>query len=135
MFNKILAALILPLGFAATAYAAELPESGLAEKGALTYGVAATFAPFEFQKDGELTGFDIDLIAALAERLGAETRPMNMEFKGLIPALLGGRIDLINSAMYINPARSEQVDFVPYLKIGQHGDRPGRQSPEDHRTR
>jgi len=26
------------------------------EKGALTYGVAATFSPFEYQKDGKLTG-------------------------------------------------------------------------------
>lgn len=43
---------------------------------------------------------------------------MNMEFKGLIPALSGGRIDLINSAMYMNAKRAEQVDFIPYLKIG-----------------
>lgn len=118
MLKNTLAVLILPFGLAVTASAAELPASGLVEKGALTYGVAATFAPFEFQKDGQLTGFDIDLIAALSKKLKAETKPMNMEFKGLIPALIGGRIDLINSAMYINPARSEQVDFIPYLKIG-----------------
>ncbi len=118
MLKKILAALILPVGIAASASAAELPGSGLVEKGALTYGVAATFAPFEFQKDGQLTGFDIDLIAALSKKLKAEAKPMNMEFKGLIPALIGGRTDIINSAMYINPARSEQVDFIPYLKIG-----------------
>jgi len=43
---------------------------------------------------------------------------MNMEFKGLIPALQGKRLDLINSAMYINAERTAQVDFVPYLKIG-----------------
>jgi polar amino acid transport system substrate-binding protein len=43
---------------------------------------------------------------------------MNMEFKGLIVALQGGRVDLINSAMYINEQRAGQVDFVPYLKIG-----------------
>ena len=43
---------------------------------------------------------------------------MNMEFKGLIPALQGGRLDIINSAMYINEQRASQVDFIPYLKIG-----------------
>ncbi len=103
---------------AVPAMAAELPASGLVESGKLTYGVAATFAPFEFTQDGELAGFDIDMIAALSEKLGAEPSPQNMEFKGLIPALQGDRIDLINSAMYINPARAEQVDFVEYMQIG-----------------
>lgn len=118
MFRKVVAALVLPLGLMHAAAAAELPKTGLVEAGALTYGVAATFSPFEFQKDGKLTGFDIDMIEALGKKLGASPKPLNMEFKGLIPALQGNRIDIINSAMYINPARSEQVDFVPYLKIG-----------------
>jgi len=113
------AAMVATVSIAATSViAADMPESGLVEEGAITYGVAATFAPFEYTVDGELTGFDIDLIAALTEKLGAEAKPMNMEFKGLIPALQGGRIDIINSAMYMNPARAEQVDFVPYLEIG-----------------
>ena len=88
------------------------------EEGKLTYGTAATFAPFEYQEDGKLVGFDIDLGEALAAKMGLETNILNMEFKGLIPALQGGRIDIINSAMYINPERSEQVEFIPYLRIG-----------------
>lgn len=86
--------------------------------GKLTYGTAATFMPFEFVKDGKLTGFDIDLISALSKSLDLRPAPLPMEFKGLIPALQGKRIDIINSAMYVNPTRAEQVDFVPYLKIG-----------------
>src|SRR5713101_1454531 len=100
------------------AVSADLSSATLVEKGALTYGVAATFSPFEYQKDGKLTGFDIDIIGALSKKLGAEAKPMNMEFKGLIPALQGGRIDLINSAMYINEQRAAQVEFIPYLRIG-----------------
>ncbi len=100
------------------AVSADLSSATLVEKGALTYGVAATFSPFEYQKDGKLTGFDIDMIGALSKKLEAEAKPMNMEFKGLIPALQGGRIDLINSAMYINEQRAAQVDFIPYLRIG-----------------
>ena len=53
--------------------------------------------------DGKLTGFDIDFIQTLSEKLKVEPSAMNMEFKGLIPALQGGRIDIINSAMYIQP--------------------------------
>src|SRR5260370_29171988 len=107
------------LGPAVTqAVAADLSAAGLVEKGALTYGVAATFAPFEYQKDGKLTGFDLDMIDALSKKLGAEAKPLNMEFKGLIPALQGGRIDLINSAMDINDERAAQVELIPYLRIG-----------------
>jgi polar amino acid transport system substrate-binding protein len=117
MLRGILAALIA-LPCAGAAMAADLSTATLVEKGALTYGVAASFAPFEFQKDSKLTGFDIDMIDALSKKLSVEPKPMNMDFQGLIPALQGGRIDIINSAMYINPKRAEQVDFVPYLKIG-----------------
>ncbi len=86
--------------------------------GKLTYGTAATFMPFEFVKEGKLTGFDIDLINALSKEIQLAPAPMPMEFKGLIPALQGKRLDIINSAMYVNPTRAAQVDFVPYLKIG-----------------
>ncbi len=96
-----------------SSYAAEQIEAGK-----LTYGTAATFMPFEFVKDSKLTGFDIDLINALSKKLDLEPAPMQMEFKGLIPALAGNRIDIINSAMYINDTRAKQVDFLPYMKIG-----------------
>ncbi|NJN95905.1 MAG: transporter substrate-binding domain-containing protein, partial [Anaerolineales bacterium] len=71
-----------------------------------------------FTLDGELTGFDVEMGAALAEAMGLEVNPLNMDFNGLIPALQGGRIDFINSAMYINDERAQQVDFVPYMLVG-----------------
>ena len=98
--------------------AAEIPAAALVDKGTLTYGVAASFAPFEFMKDGKPAGFDIDLVDALGKELALQPKAMAMDFGGLIPALGGKRIDVIDSAMYINPKRAEQVDFVPYLKIG-----------------
>lgn len=113
-----LAAFFATLCIANAVPAATLAPEALVEKGTLTYGVAATFAPFEYRDGDKLAGFDIDLIQALGKKLKLQPKAMNMEFKGLIPALQGSRVDLINSAMYINPARSEQVDFVPYLKIG-----------------
>ncbi|MBD1552939.1 ABC transporter substrate-binding protein [Pseudomonas typographi] len=112
------AVLCAPLAVTSAAFAASAAPDAWVEKGSLTYGVAASFAPFEFVRGGELMGFDIDLVDALASKLAVKPVPLNMEFKGLIPALQGKRTDIINSAMYINPARAEQVDFVPYLKIG-----------------
>ena len=109
--------LAVSLGLPTLAQQAAAPKS-LVSSGKLTYGVAATFAPFEFQDNGQLTGFDIEFGAAVAKAMGLAPSPLNMDFNGLIPALQGKRIDVINSAMYINPKRAEQVDFVPYMRIG-----------------
>jgi polar amino acid transport system substrate-binding protein len=118
MIQKAVVIAVLSV-LAGTAAAAEIPAPAKpVAAGKLTYGVAATFAPFEFQRDGKLVGFDIELGEAIAAKFGVQAAPLNMEFKGLIPALQGGRIDFINSAMYINDERAKQVDFVPYLKIG-----------------
>lgn len=114
-----LAGIVVAASLAAAGAAHAQATPALAAPGKLSYGVAATFAPFEYSQDGKLTGFDIEFIEAIAEVLKLEPTALNIEFKGLIPALQGKRVDVINSAMYINPARSEQVDFVPYMKIGQ----------------
>ena len=92
---------------------------GLVTPGKLTYGVAASFPPYEYQQDGEYAGFDIEMAAALAGIMGLEPEVVDMQFDGLIPALQGKRIDIINSAMYIKTEREEQVDFIPYMVIGE----------------
>jgi polar amino acid transport system substrate-binding protein len=97
------------------------PPEGLVESGTLTYGTAASFPPFEYQNPeaGGITGFDIDMIEALADYMALNPEPLDMDFDGLLPALKGGRIDIINSAMYIKPEREQQVDFLPYMTIGE----------------
>ncbi|SDE68643.1 ABC transporter substrate-binding protein [Auraticoccus monumenti] len=95
------------------------PPSTLIEPGELTYGVAASFPPFEYKDGADLAGFDIDMAESLAGYMGLQTSPLDIDFDGLIPALGGGRVDIINSAMYINEERAEQVDFIPYLVVGE----------------
>ncbi len=108
----------------ASAQAAEArvaAPSELVDSGTLSYGTAATFPPFEYRDPatGELTGFDIDMIRILAGHMGLEPKALDIDFDGLVPALQGGRIDIINTAMYIKPEREEKVDFVPYMVIGE----------------
>jgi polar amino acid transport system substrate-binding protein len=43
---------------------------------------------------------------------------MGMEFKGVIPALLGHRIDLGVSGLYITPERLQVADFLAYAIVG-----------------
>lgn len=83
-------------------------------------GVDATFAPFEFVKDGKKTGFDIELVEAIAKEIGASgVAWVDIDFKGLIPGMLANRFDMISSAMYITDARKEVVNFSePYYPGG-----------------
>src|SRR5664279_5546683 len=79
----------------------------------------ATFPPMEFQKDGKRTGFDIELTEALAAAMGRKVEWIDIDFKGLIPALVSKRADLAMSAIYITDERRKVVDFSdPYFAGG-----------------
>jgi len=71
----------------------------------------ATFAPMEFVKDGKRTGFDIELAEALVAAMGRRIEWIDVDFKGLIPALVAKRADLAVSAIYITDERKKLVDF------------------------
>jgi polar amino acid transport system substrate-binding protein len=110
----LLAAALLSLSSLAS-WAQSLP---LVDSGKLTWGSAATFPPFESMDNDKAVGFDVDMMDAITAKMKLTSAMSGMEFKGLIPALLGNRIDAIVSGMYINPERSQVVDFLPYLKVG-----------------
>ena len=79
----------------------------------------ATFPPMEFGKDGKRTGFDIELIEALGAAMGRKIEWIDIDFKGLIPALVSKRADLAMSAIYITDERRKVVDFSdPYFAGG-----------------
>ncbi|WP_084577007.1 basic amino acid ABC transporter substrate-binding protein [Sporomusa malonica] len=87
----------------------------------LKVGAEATFPPFEFQdeKSKDYVGFDVDLMKAIGKQMGTEVQIVNTAFDGLIPALEGGQIDVIASAMTITDERSKKVNFSkPYYKSG-----------------
>ncbi len=78
-------------------------------------GTSADYMPFEFVKDGEIIGFDIDVIKKIAEILKINIVVRDMQFYSLIPALQNGDIHIIISGMFETPERKSQVDFsTPY---------------------
>jgi polar amino acid transport system substrate-binding protein len=98
--------------------AAVADELQLVEPGKLTWGSSPTFVPFEFMVDGKPSGFDVDLMDTLAKRLDLTSNMMGMEFKGVIPALLGNRIDVGVSGLYVTAERLRVADFIPYVLVG-----------------
>lgn len=85
-----------------------------------TVGTSASFPPFEYVEDGEVTGFDIDLIKEIGKLQGFDIEVKDLSFDSLIPALKTGNIDLIAAGMTITEQREEQVDFTePYFVANQ----------------
>ena len=71
-----------------------------------------TFPPFDTtDENGELSGFDVDLMNAIAEDQGFEIEWTQLGFDGLIPALESKQIDIIASGMWASPERAKIVDF------------------------
>ncbi|MCB0065096.1 MAG: basic amino acid ABC transporter substrate-binding protein [Caldilineaceae bacterium] len=88
---------------------------------ALTVGVNAAFDPFEYRDEqGQLVGFDIELMNALAQAASVEVSFVDMDFNELIPAVAAGEIDVAISAITWTEERAAQVAFTePYFTTDQ----------------
>lgn len=97
----------------------ETGDKEAAETEKIVVGTDTSFVPFEFEEGGEYKGFDIDLLKEIADRLDFEYELKPMDFKGLIPALQTGDVDMVLAGMTITDEREEVVDFsIPYYDAG-----------------
>jgi polar amino acid transport system substrate-binding protein len=78
----------------------------------------ATFPPMEMSEGGHRTGFDIELTEALGKAMGKKIEWTDIDFKGLIPAIISGRADAAMSAIYITDARKQVIDFTDSYYAG-----------------
>lgn len=79
------------------------------------------YRPFEYhdEKTNKMVGYDIDLAAAIAKKIGVPLEVKEMQFTSLIPTLQNGQADLVIAAMYITDQRKQVVDFAdPYMQTG-----------------
>ncbi len=77
----------------------------------------ATFPPFEYVKNGEVTGVDVDVANAIAADLGVELEILDMNFDLLIDAVKAGKGDFVAAGLTVDPDRAKQVDFsTEYVK-------------------
>lgn len=90
-------------------------------KDGLFVGSSLDFEPFEYVKDGKPTGFDIDMINAIAKKLCApEPQITNIGFDTVIPQVQSGQQTLGVSAITITDERKATVDFSkPYFNADQ----------------
>jgi len=104
------------IGHAATDEAARalLPDD-IRQKGVLVVAMPLDFEPFNYlDEKNEQTGLDVDMIRAVADKLGLKVDIQRTGFAAMIPGVSGGRFDAAMSAMGILPARLPLVSFVRY---------------------
>jgi polar amino acid transport system substrate-binding protein len=84
-------------------------------------GTDAAYAPFESQNEkGEIVGFDIDVVTAIAQKAGIEVKFVNTPWEGIFNALGQGDRDLVVSAVTITDERKQTMDFTdPYFDAAQ----------------
>jgi ABC-type amino acid transport substrate-binding protein len=87
-------------------------------KNILIAGTDSTFPPFAFTDDGQIIGFDVDIINEIGARLGKQieikTSKWDLEYK----ELLNGNLDIVISAVPYNEEKESIVDFsIPYYNM------------------
>lgn len=97
------------------------PPGDLITPGTLTVGSDTTYAPQEFidTATGQAKGFDVDLITAIAQRMGLQAKIVTTKFDTIVDDEVARRFDVVISALFITPERQKKVDFVPYFKAGE----------------
>jgi serine/threonine protein kinase len=95
--------------------------------GHLLIGVDVPFAPIEFKNsDGQIVGFDVDLMNAIARTLGLVPDYRETPFESIIPALQAQTFNVGMSSITDTKDRESMVDFVTYFKAGTlWAQRPG----------
>jgi polar amino acid transport system substrate-binding protein len=82
-----------------------------------TFCTDPTFPPMELaSSSGAISGFDVDMAAAVAKTFGATAKPLKTAFPGLIPALNAKKCDAVISGIFVTPDRLKQAGAVAYME-------------------
>ncbi len=105
----------------AEAAATEEAAAATSDLGVVKVGLNAEYPPFEFvDESGNIVGFDVSLMDAIAAEAGFEIEWINTRFDTIFVALQSGEFDAVSSAATITEEREEMVDFSnPYFNAGQ----------------
>jgi ABC-type amino acid transport substrate-binding protein len=81
----------------------------------LTVGSDIPYPPFEQGKSGEYTGFDVELMEAIGEKIGRTPEFQDTSFETIFRDVGQGKFEAVISAATITPEREKEVAFSdPY---------------------
>ena len=88
----------------------ESPE-GITYSGRLVMATNAEFPPYELKEEGEIVGFDVDMMRAVCDILGKELVIDDMAFDSVIAAVDSGKADVGVAGMTVTEDRLKNVNF------------------------
>lgn len=95
-------------------------DLGLIQEGQLLIGTDTPFPPFETGKPPDISGYDIDVVNAIAEKLGLEVTYQDTSFDTIFRDTAQGKFDMAVAASTITAEREQTVDFSdPYYQANQ----------------
>ena len=121
LFAAALAILMLATAMTMAVSAEESGDlfSRIQERGTIVVGLEGDWAPWSYVgEDDELTGYDVEVAKAIADKLGVELQIVPGEWDGLFAGMDAGRYDLVINGVEVTEDRAEKYDFAdPYAYI------------------
>ena len=95
-------------------------DLGLITEGELLVGTDTPFPPFEIGQPPDISGYDIDVVNEVAEKLGVEVTYQDTSFDTIFRDVAQGKFDMAVAATTITPERQKTVSFSdPYYEAEQ----------------
>lgn len=96
----------------------QLPEA-VRSSGVLKVATSLQWPPFGYKDDdGQPAGLDLDLMKAIAGRLGLKVSITDLKFDSIVPSVSNGRYDVGVNELADTAERRAQVQFVDYYNGG-----------------
>jgi polar amino acid transport system substrate-binding protein len=90
-------------------------------RGKLVIGVAEASPPFSFREEERgIVGYDVDLSAEVAKRLGVSLSKVAIINAERIPSLRDGKVDIVAMGMTRSPGRAKEIDFSVATLVSPH---------------
>ena len=77
------------------------------------------YEPFEYEEDGELMGYDVDIWKEFEERTGIEVEWEYTDFSGLLGLLQSGKADVVAAQM--SPTEEREESFIFSDPVSYYG--------------
>lgn len=121
--SLILAAVMILAAFALTGCSSGKAKSldDIKKSGKLVVYTEAGFAPYEFYYNNEIVGVDVEIMKAVAKKLGVELEISDVNFNTICASVKSGKADVGAAGITINDDRKQSVSFsVPYSSTEQY---------------
>jgi len=113
MMRKGLFAATLALGLLAVPALSQAKDFGT-----LKFATEGSYPPFnQTTPNGKIVGYEPDIVAELAKRVGFKYEISAQKWSGLIPGLIDGKYDAVIDAVTVTPKRAEAIDFTQQYTV------------------